>query len=102
MEEQLHVFEVRNMHKIIELRGCHLKVSFDHEKARRDGIIIPHKGVNLSYDNALAQIGNISKQLDDYLQQQRKRLNCKVSSHAYQVHIISLFLHTEYCLLGHW
>lgn len=55
------------------------KVSFDHEKARKDGIIIPHKGVNPSYDNALDEIGYITKQLDDYLQQQRKRLNCKVS-----------------------
>lgn len=57
-----------------------VKVSFDHEKARKDGIIIPHKGVNHSYDNALAEIANITKQLDDYLQQQKRRLNCKVNN----------------------
>lgn len=78
MEKQLHIFEVWCALIEYNYYYYHIKVSFDHEKARKDGIIIPHQGVNCAYDNALAQINNINKQLDDYLQQQRKRLNCKV------------------------
>ena len=55
------------------------QVSFDHAKARKDGIIIPNKGVNPAYDGALSQITHITQQLDEYLQQQKKRLSCKVS-----------------------
>ena len=64
MEEQLHIFEVwwtliKDYYIIL------LKVSFDHEKARKDGIIIPHKGVNQAYDNALTQIANINNKESD-------------------------------------
>jgi len=55
------------------------QVSFDHAKARKDGIIIPNKGVNPAYDGALSQVTRITQQLDEYLQQQKKRLSCKVS-----------------------
>ena len=52
--------------------------AFDHEKARKEGIIIPQKGVNGNYDDAMAGVDMIKLKLDEYLQRQRKRLGCKV------------------------
>ena len=46
--------------------------------ARKEGIIIPQKGVNGNYDDAMAGVDMIKLKLDEYLQRQRKRLGCKV------------------------
>ena len=53
--------------------------SFDHQKARSDGAIIPRNGVNNDYDTALQNIEQIDQNLDDYIKQQKKRLHCKVT-----------------------
>ena len=69
--------------------------SFDHDKARKQGVILPAKGwsdnsttcssdslfpvgVNLSYDSALRDIAQKERDLEEYLQRQRKRLGCRV------------------------
>ena len=53
------------------------RTSFDSAKARKEGIIIPSKGVNPKYDDALKQISGIRSELEEYLQRQRKRLGCR-------------------------
>ena len=52
--------------------------AFDHSKARKEGVIIPYKGVNQEYDQALQDIELVKQELENYLQKQRKRLGCKV------------------------
>ncbi|XP_046358330.1 DNA mismatch repair protein Msh6-like [Haliotis rufescens] len=50
--------------------------AFDHTKARKDGTILPSKGVNLDYDQASQDIKAIEKRLVQYLDKQRDRLSC--------------------------
>lgn len=53
--------------------------SFDRVKAKDGGIIVPNKGVNHEYDIAQEQVNDILKETDQYLLEQKWRLNCKVS-----------------------
>ena len=76
--------------------------AFDHEKARKEGIIIPQKGVNGNYDDAMAGVDMIKLKLDEYLQRQRKRLGCKVCEfttfNRVQPHLnCDLLIVTSYC-----
>ncbi|KAG8584178.1 hypothetical protein GDO81_008715 [Engystomops pustulosus] len=51
--------------------------SFDHEKARKTGVITPKAGFDPDYDEALRDIKAAEQNLTDYLEKQRKRLGCK-------------------------
>ncbi|KAM4772473.1 DNA mismatch repair protein Msh6 isoform 1-T1 [Rhinophrynus dorsalis] len=51
--------------------------SFDHEKARKTGVITPKAGFDPDYDEALRDIKTAEQCLNDYLDKQRKRLGCK-------------------------
>ncbi|XP_064652331.1 DNA mismatch repair protein Msh6-like [Lineus longissimus] len=51
--------------------------SFDHNKARQDGKILPNHGVDPEYDGALVEISTAKVELDDYLKKQKQRLGCK-------------------------
>ncbi|XP_076349800.1 LOW QUALITY PROTEIN: DNA mismatch repair protein Msh6-like [Tachypleus tridentatus] len=53
--------------------------AFDHEKAKKDGKIIPSKGVDEDYDSAVTTINDTKKQLDEYLEKQKKHFMCKVT-----------------------
>ena len=53
--------------------------SFDHQKARKEGAIVPRNGVNIIYDTALKEIEQIKQNFKDYLHQQKKQLRCKVN-----------------------
>lgn len=55
--------------------------AFDHERARKEGSIIPNDGVNKDYDESTKEIKQLEQELQDYLQQQKKRLRCKVRFH---------------------
>ena len=48
--------------------------AFSHSQARNEGKIIPTTGVCQSYDEALEEIRNNEKELNDYLNQQKKFL----------------------------
>lgn len=56
--------------------------SFDTVKAKAEGIIIPNQGVNQQYDSSQEQVNSILEELNQYLIQQKRRLNCKVSCDA--------------------
>ncbi|XP_063300004.1 DNA mismatch repair protein Msh6 [Pelobates fuscus] len=51
--------------------------SFDHEKARKTGVITPKAGFDSDYDEALKDIKAAEQNLNEYLEKQRKRLGCK-------------------------
>lgn len=52
--------------------------SFDRARARSEGMIIPHEGLNHDYDSSQQVVSDILRELDQYLKQQRQKLGCKV------------------------
>lgn len=53
------------------------ETAFDHQKARTTGVITPKAGFDPEYDQALTGIKNCERQLQDYLDRQKRRLGCK-------------------------
>lgn len=53
------------------------ETAFDHQKARTTGVITPKAGFDPEYDQALTGIKNCERELQDYLDRQKKRLGCK-------------------------
>ncbi|XP_076831601.1 DNA mismatch repair protein Msh6 [Brachyhypopomus gauderio] len=51
--------------------------AFDHQKARTTGVITPKAGFDPEYDQALSEIKDCERSLQDYLERQKKRLGCK-------------------------
>ncbi|XP_069105499.1 DNA mismatch repair protein Msh6-like [Argopecten irradians] len=51
--------------------------SFDHNKAKKDGVIVPNKGVDEDYDKAISDIQATERSLNLYLDRQRTRIGCK-------------------------
>ncbi|XP_021073444.1 DNA mismatch repair protein Msh6 [Mus pahari] len=51
--------------------------AFDHEKARKTGLITPKAGFDSDYDQALADIRENEQSLLEYLDKQRSRIGCK-------------------------
>lgn len=57
------------------------ETAFDHQKARTTGVITPKAGFDPEYDQALTGIKNCERELQDYLDRQKKRLGCKSMSY---------------------
>lgn len=57
------------------------ETAFDHQKARTTGVITPKTGFDPEYDQALASIKSCERELQDYLDKQKKRLGCKGMSY---------------------
>ncbi|KAM7385751.1 hypothetical protein PAMP_001809 [Pampus punctatissimus] len=53
------------------------ETAFDHQKARTTGVITPKVGFDPEFDQALTGIKNCERELQDYLDRQKKRLGCK-------------------------
>ncbi|CAJ1067444.1 DNA mismatch repair protein Msh6 [Xyrichtys novacula] len=53
------------------------ETAFDHQKARTTGVITPKTGFDPEYDQALTSIKSCERELQDYLDRQKKRLGCK-------------------------
>ncbi|XP_038669646.1 DNA mismatch repair protein Msh6 [Scyliorhinus canicula] len=51
--------------------------AFDHQKAKNTGVITPKAGFDPDYDQALADIKDTERSLQEYLESQRKRLGCR-------------------------
>ncbi|KAJ8321863.1 hypothetical protein KUTeg_000334 [Tegillarca granosa] len=52
--------------------------AFDHNKAKKDGVIVPSSGVDPEYDQAISDIKSTERKLNDYLEKQKTRLGCRV------------------------
>ncbi|XP_072293048.1 DNA mismatch repair protein Msh6 [Eucyclogobius newberryi] len=57
------------------------ETAFDHQKARTTGVITPKAGFDPEFDQALTGIKNCERDLQDYLDRQKKRLGCKNMSY---------------------
>lgn len=91
MENAVNDFKSNILKQVIALKDKHPKgrfpdlsselkrwdTSFDHEKARKTGVITPKAGFDPDYDQALRDIKAAEQSLTDYLEKQRKRLGCK-------------------------
>lgn len=53
------------------------ETAFDHQKARSTGVITPKAGFDPEYDQALEGIKSCERELQDYLDRQKKRLGCR-------------------------
>ncbi|XP_060219314.1 DNA mismatch repair protein Msh6 isoform X2 [Meriones unguiculatus] len=51
--------------------------AFDHEKARKTGLITPKPGFDSDYDQALADIRENEQSFLEYLEKQRTRIGCR-------------------------
>ncbi|WAR00452.1 MSH6-like protein [Mya arenaria] len=51
--------------------------SFDHNKAKKDGVIVPSKGVDSEYDRAIDDMRKTENNLKDYLDKQKTRIGCR-------------------------
>ncbi|KYQ47660.1 putative DNA mismatch repair protein Msh6 [Trachymyrmex zeteki] len=70
----------------------YFKTAFDHEEAKKQGYIVPKKGVDAEYDSVLAELADIKKDLDKYLEKQKRHFGVKVTFHGtdrkrYQIEI---------------
>eukprot|EP00112_Aurelia_sp_Birch-Aquarium-sp1_P001465 Seg1159.3 transcript_id=Seg1159.3/GoldUCD/mRNA.D3Y31 product="DNA mismatch repair protein Msh6" protein_id=Seg1159.3/GoldUCD/D3Y31 len=53
------------------------KYAFNHTTAKQDGVIVPKRGVHEDYDASLYDIEKIGRELEEYLDKQKKRLGCR-------------------------
>ncbi|XP_066999808.2 DNA mismatch repair protein Msh6 [Anabrus simplex] len=53
--------------------------AFDHEEAQKEGRIIPSSGVDPEYDAVMEELKLVNRELQDYLEEQRRFFGCKVS-----------------------
>ncbi|KAL7302864.1 hypothetical protein TKK_0004096 [Trichogramma kaykai] len=56
----------------------HFKNAFDQEAAKKEGFIIPKKGVDKDYDAVLNELADIQSDLNDYLNKQCRHFGVKV------------------------
>ena len=59
------------------------QTSFNHEQAKKAGVIVPSLGVDVAYDSSIAEIKATETKLQEYLTKQRKRLGSKVTSSCF-------------------
>ncbi|XP_077341732.1 DNA mismatch repair protein Msh6 isoform X1 [Lithobates pipiens] len=91
MDDAVDDFKSNILKQVVALKDKHPKgrfpdlsselkrwdTSFDHEKAKKTGVITPKAGFDPDYDEALRDIKTAEQNLTDYLEKQRKRLGCK-------------------------
>ncbi|CAN7998899.1 unnamed protein product, partial [Ixodes hexagonus] len=53
--------------------------AFDHEEAKKNGKVTPSKGVDEVYDDAMRRVKAATRDLDNYLETQRRHFKCKVT-----------------------
>lgn len=58
------------------------QTAFDHEEAKKQGCIVPKKGVDAEYDSVLAELADIKKDLDKYLEKQKQHFGVKITFHG--------------------
>lgn len=53
--------------------------AFDHEEAKKTGVIAPSKGVDNEYDSIQEEIKDLNNELNEYLKDQETYFGCKLS-----------------------
>ncbi|KAJ8674770.1 hypothetical protein QAD02_010556 [Eretmocerus hayati] len=56
----------------------YFKTAFDHEEAKKEGFIVPKRGVDQDYDAVLLELSDIEKELNEYLEKQRKHFGVQI------------------------
>ncbi|XP_059215090.1 DNA mismatch repair protein Msh6 isoform X2 [Centropristis striata] len=87
-------FQSTLLHQVVSLKGekdglfpdlsaelRRWETAFDHQKARTTGVITPKAGFDPEFDQALTSIKSCERELQDYLDRQKKRLGCKNMSY---------------------
>ncbi|XP_011644133.1 probable DNA mismatch repair protein Msh6 [Pogonomyrmex barbatus] len=57
----------------------YFKTAFDHEDAKKQGCIVPKKGVDAEYDSVLTELAENKKNLDKYLEKQKQHFGVKIT-----------------------
>lgn len=70
----------------------YFETAFNHEEAKKEGCIVPKKGVDPEYDSVLIELADVKKDLERYLEKQRQHFGVKVTFHGsdrkrYQIEI---------------
>lgn len=52
----------------------YFRTAFDHERAKKEGVIVPRPGVDRAFDDVLAELESIHREFQDYLSEQKKIL----------------------------
>lgn len=52
--------------------------AFDHKLAKKEGNIIPNPGVDPEYDSANSEMKELDREMEDYLDRMKSKLNCRV------------------------
>ncbi|KAK2589266.1 hypothetical protein KPH14_007823 [Odynerus spinipes] len=60
----------------------YFKTAFDHEEAKKEGCIVPTRGVDDEYDFVLSELEEVKYDLDVYLKKQRQHFGVKVTFHG--------------------
>jgi hypothetical protein len=90
----------------------HFQTAFNHEEAKEAGRINPSKGIDPEYDSVMEELQGLKKELDDYLNSQKKYFGCKVIVHCicYELEVsrkapaeevIFKFMVKEVCRVNH-
>lgn len=58
------------------------QTAFDHEEAKKEGCIVPKKGVDDEYDSVLIELAENKANLEQYLQKQRQHFGVKITFHG--------------------
>lgn len=66
------------MKQFIKIFFFLIQGAFNHEKAKKEGFIIPKHGVDREYDEVILELSQIDKELDEYLQKQKKHFGVAV------------------------
>ncbi|XP_075391847.1 DNA mismatch repair protein Msh6 [Tenrec ecaudatus] len=111
MEEVVDGFKSQLLKQVITLQTKHPEgrfpdlttelnrwdTAFDHERARKTGLITPKAGFDSDYDQALADIRENEQSLLEYLEKQRSRIGCRtivywgIGRNRYQLEIPESF-----------
>lgn len=55
------------------------QTAFDHEEAKKQGCIVPKKGVDAEYDLVLEELAKNKKDLDKYLEKQKQHFDANIT-----------------------
>lgn len=64
--------------RVIVFFSPNFQKAFDHEAAKKEGFIVPKHGVDREYDAVLLELADVKKDLDAYLEKQRRHFGVQI------------------------